>query len=144
MNAARLLKLAEHLETGKLGHKKFNFRHFSQGDRQEKRNMCGTSGCAIGECPVVWPTKWAYGPVRNSRHNYYPKLKAKRYKYDGVLECAEHFFDLNCSEATALFVSSNAIYVGGFYLEEALPTATRHEVAARIRKFVEWKTGSAA
>lgn len=42
----RLLKIAEHLEAGKLGHKKFDFRYFNNGAKDARG--CGTSGCAVG------------------------------------------------------------------------------------------------
>lgn len=51
MNKRRLLKLATHLETGKLGHRHFYFGAYNLG--AVTANKCGTSGCAIGELPII-------------------------------------------------------------------------------------------
>lgn len=53
----RLLKLAAHLEKGKLGHDKFNF------DVWHRVN-CTSAGCAIGECPTIWPRAFRFSRVR--------------------------------------------------------------------------------
>lgn len=58
VGARRLLKLAEHLERGKLGHKTFDMGTLNSGPRDKKG--CGTSGCAIGECPIVFPKYWRF------------------------------------------------------------------------------------
>lgn len=52
----RLRQLADHLLNGKLGHQIFNFAFYN--DRFI--NKCGTSGCAIGECPIVFPDDWIW------------------------------------------------------------------------------------
>ena len=49
MNRERLLRLADHLDHGKLGHEEFDFKQYN--DTTE--SMCGTAGCAIGECPIL-------------------------------------------------------------------------------------------
>ncbi len=51
MNKERLLALADHLERGKLGHEKFDFGCYNNTDS----NVCGTAGCGIGECPILFP-----------------------------------------------------------------------------------------
>lgn len=51
MNKERLLKLAEHLEVGELGHEVFDFTVYGG---------CGFAGCALGECPTVFPDDWAF------------------------------------------------------------------------------------
>lgn len=50
----RLLQLAKHLASHKRGLQQFNFRVVCQLTR------CGSSGCAIGEMPAVWPGQWTY------------------------------------------------------------------------------------
>lgn len=64
-----------------------------------------------------------------------------------TLEYPISIYDLTHDEAEALFVSGVGrvdIKADGsqMILEELSPDATRHEVAARIRKFVEWKEGN--
>lgn len=53
----RLLQLADHLEKGKLIHREFNFYYFNFGEEDE--TGCGTAGCAIGECPAIFP-EWKF------------------------------------------------------------------------------------
>lgn len=70
----RLLKLAAHLEKGKLGHKVFAFAYINANARglELKRNGCGTMGCAIGECPIAFPNDWRFHkgrPVLNMSKN---------------------------------------------------------------------------
>ncbi len=50
----RLLKLATHLERGELGQDKWNFA------KLHNVGKCGTMGCAMGELPHVFPSKWKY------------------------------------------------------------------------------------
>ena len=95
MNAARLLKLAESLETWR-GRGRFDFSFY--------RNM----------------------------------------KKSNTLEYPISLYNLSHDEAEALFVPGvgrTDIKEDGsqMYLEMMPCTATRHEVAARIRKFVEWE-----
>jgi hypothetical protein len=58
----RLLKLAEHLRTGRLEHKEFFFGNWNTDERhaQLQENGCGFAGCAIGECPKVFPDNWEW------------------------------------------------------------------------------------
>lgn len=70
MNAERLLALAAHLESGALGHDVFDFAAFNmvvQGSGAVKQyrdvpaGVCGTNGCALGECPILFPDDWYFG-----------------------------------------------------------------------------------
>jgi hypothetical protein len=138
----RLLKLAAHLENGKLGHKKFNFAvfngHMEKGIlKQADENGCATLGCAIGECPFVFPRLWEWS-------NGFPKLKqtnGERWSCVGNGETfsdVEAFFDLFHSEARHLFMPHRqhpGLY-GGVILNVR---ATRKQVASNIRAFVAKK-----
>jgi len=141
----RLLKLAEHLETGKLGHKKFDFgKYNSEKDphTEVKPYSCGYAGCALGECPIVFPKLWQFSidgtpALRTSnRDNAY---------LDGARESQE-FFGITYNEAGALFVPNGEWCNGDTWYETApwnkkvlIDSATKKQVAAAIRRFVAWK-----
>ncbi len=121
----RLLKLATHLESGKLGHEVFDFSEYNNVCKP----ICGTAGCAIGECPIVFPDEWKFSlsglPLFN---DYGPRGGAKS------------FFEINDEEADCLFfpMSPDAIR----RTSSILPMdATAAQVAANIRAFVERRTG---
>ena len=133
MNKQRLLKLAKHLESGKLGHKVFDFNIINSNKSSNgyellrSPNTCGTHGCAIGELPIVFP-------------------KIFNFSISGVIgrkkrKCSiEDFFDIDESQYFHLF---------GPYLQvsEWIPegltsghfgkSATRENVAKNIRWFVK-------
>jgi hypothetical protein len=113
----RLLKLAKHLEQGKLGHKIFNMRVWNAGTFD--KNGCGTAGCAIGECPIVFPRLWIFR--RNKILQPQPIFR----DYTTVFSSIRAFFGLTCREAYFLFVP-DTLY-------------TARNQAKRIRKFVKKK-----
>jgi len=121
MHAERLLKLAQHLETGKLGHDGFDFKvYHDEGD-------CGTVGCAIGECPTVFPDDWEI-----DRHE--PVLRG----YSSQAQSAMNFFFINRPQYHHLFVPNmqKPSQFGGVDLDG---DATKEQVAANIRSFVAKK-----
>ena len=122
MNRERLLQLADHLENGKLGHKIFDFIKFN--DTTE--SMCGTAGCAIGECPILWPDDWEW-----SNHGL-PMLPP--YYYSAAASAIE-WFDIDHPAYKHLFTpyQQNPLMFGGEMLSG---DATRYEVAAGIRAFL--------
>jgi len=129
MNKARLLKLAEHLERGELGHDQFDFSLVTFGPT--KPNGCGSNGCAIGELPMVFD-EWKYqcdGSIRRLSFN------GKSTEY-GPWEDVESFFDIDSDASDHLFLpeEQNVAAFGGEYLEV---DATRQQVAFNIRAFVK-------
>ncbi len=125
----RLLKLADHLLNGKLGHEKFNINCWNVGIFDDKG--CGTAGCAIGECPIVFPESWEFNPITS-----YPVLIGMSI---GILHSIHSFFGLSRNEKNHLFHARGQkpdIY-GGSILSE---NATKEEVANNIKIFVELKT----
>lgn len=129
----RLLKLATHLESGELSHQKFDFGFFhlpfvrcAASTKPDNSNLCGFAGCAVGECPAVFPKRW-----RMARFG--PKLKGTRGL--STLEQAQKDFDLRQLEAQHLFIpgEQKPSTFGGRFLEA---TATRRQVAKNIRIFV--------
>jgi hypothetical protein len=122
MNKERLLALADHLEFGNLGHEKFDFKIFNNSNGPE----CGTLGCAIGECPILWPRDWCFDfegdPVLSEGDHMVP------------MECAMEWFDIRRSMAHHLFnPTDQSSDYGGRYLD---PNATKEQVAGNIRAFV--------
>jgi hypothetical protein len=132
----RLKKLAAHLRRGKLGHKKFDFaRYNSNLDRTTHRNLCGTNGCAIGECPIVFPRQWKFscsGPVLRGGQPL-----ADIFGISPKLSTLE-FFKLNEAEQNHLFNPNGQIpesYGGKMLGAEA----TRNQVARNIEIFIARK-----
>lgn len=124
---ARLLKLAKHLESGKLGHEEFNFAQFNNA----KEPKCGTAGCAIGECPIAFPNDWEFRAGQSVA-----LIGSKIRLYTSESHGAKKFFGLTHHQADHLFypeMQDTKLY-GGKYLED---DATRHEVASNIRIFVK-------
>ena len=135
----RLLKLAAHLERGELGHAEFNFAVFNGG--KYNRNGCGTMGCAIGECPFVWPQEWKFD--KNFR-NFLPVLRSykgtpKAYLLvESTSYSALKFFGITYVEFEELFVPGVKITWRSPPSSLGI-NATKEEVAANIREFVTWK-----
>lgn len=127
----RLLKLADHLEHGKLGHKIFDYSAYNTTDDYKTAlyGKCGTHGCAIGECPIAFPGSWEFG------RNGFPVLKNKA----DVLESGKEFFNLSANEYRTLFIG-NSLYSNGKRVFRLLrEKARRKTVAKRLRKFVKLK-----
>ena len=132
----RLLKIAEHLEAGKLGHKKFDFRYFNNGAKDARG--CGTSGCAVGEFPIIFPEHWEFGC------EYRPAPRAAAGARVNVLVQVSDFLKISFREAEGLFIPT-----GGITTTISAPwnrsgqslsgRANRKQVAAAIRRFIAWK-----
>lgn len=125
-----LIRLAEHLETGKLGHDRFDFATISEGDRKE--NFCGTAGCALGELPVIWPDVfWLYSLPTGDYSVAYRNNTPGR-NWDDV----EDFFGLSKFEVDHLFLPRRqlSIYGGTRRLKTII---SRQEIAAHLRAFCQ-------
>lgn len=129
----RLLKLADHLEKGKLGHKKFDFSvvNADTAGNELAKNGCGFAGCAIGECPIAFPREWCFtkgAALLRGR-------KAARSGLGNRLQAfssAEDFFGLTKVESYHLFSPGRQFH--GSYLGI---DATPKQVARNIRAFVK-------
>jgi hypothetical protein len=149
MNKERLLKLADHLENGVLGHITFDFNTINSSiDHtliRDEDHPCGTNGCALGECPFAFPCEWIF--VATDRCII---PLTKEYKFDPheinitpkVFRAAEAFFDISMSDSVVLFMPyesfdeddrNHLVFLG---LNELDSNATKEQVADNIRKFV--------
>lgn len=142
----RLLKLAAHLETGKLGHKIFNFDIIN--DIWEPK--CGTQGCALGELPIVFPDRWKFssrGSVLMSAPSDVESDICTFFSLSGVESDICTFFWLSDEEYMLLFTPCEQYKKRPEWLPDPyMPwykvtgsKAKKEEVAANIRRFVAWK-----
>lgn len=125
---ARLKKLSTHLKRGKLGHTKFDFSRFNATDCGQGK--CGSAGCAIGECPIVFPRQWKFAKQWCST----PVLR--RVNHTHPFSAAEKFFKLGKDACLHLFSPHCQItgQYGGKHLDNS---ATASEVAANIDAFIK-------
>lgn len=141
MREDRLLILAAHLEFGKLGHKKFDFRVYNQNIKWEpvKLGECGTRGCALGECPIVWPEYWKF--------SLSPSLIGIKMDMDDVrvsITSAAIFFDITSYEVEFLFFPDRNFHLDKKRrLNSPKGSATRYDVAEHIKRFVKLKLNEA-
>lgn len=140
-----LRQLANHLLHGELGHENFDFAVYNEnvcvGDGRDDINYyftpmpghCGTNGCAIGECPILWPNEWRFKPS--------PVLiSEKRLSFTDI--DAMCFFNIGRNEFDLLFVPysiTRATQKYNPYGMQALPhEATKEQVANNIIKFCDY------
>jgi len=128
MNKDRLLKLAAHIISDKVGHKEFNFNHYNTGFVDAIFNTCGTSGCAIGECPIAFPDEWLFSiggmPILSSGH-YGTEFSARK------------FFDLSEGDYEFLFLPNTYGVTYKFNKFGLPPTATAKMVSDRIIEYCD-------
>ena len=132
LHADRLIKLAEHLEGGKLG-LEWDFgqcRNVTNTTRLFRKPICKTVGCAIGDCATVFGKEWGE-PVINWHQG----------QIQGMA-----FFGLNHNEFLTMFYGARKIDEVGKLCAFNLPrlpyTASPFEVARQIRSFVPLKLAS--
>ena len=161
-----LRQLAAHLRGDKLHHDRFDFGTFSgtlvRGSGFGR--VCETLGCALGECPAVFPDSWGFLPRDDewedrAHPQIYPRLKGNPGLSPG--QGAQKFFGISHHMVGHLFHARSQVdlahpeaFRNAFYNNEAyLPTekqlgvrATKEEVAANIEAFCDWaeRTGQAA
>lgn len=109
MNKERLLKLADHLDALDI----------SEWDFDEYMSADGIKGCAIGQCPKIWPEAWY------TRHSETFDRTVLEYKPDPKCmthSASEEFFALTGEQADAVF--------------QNLPDPTPKDCADAIRNLV--------
>ncbi len=138
INNVSLLQLADHLEKGELLHEKFDIDAFNKaidGILFEKLGVanCGTSGCALGEMPLL-DKRWIFSRCSSSSGTYVYFESNSNFR-----SACQEYWGLTQKECIHLFVSDNQsieLY-GGKVLTSR---ATKKQVAKNIRIFVK-KTG---
>ena len=123
----RLETLAQHLETGVLGHEEFDFSDYNTGPLNEVG--CGTAGCAIGECPIIWPGEWAFC------YNL-PLMKGLEPRISNVVLSTTTWFGITEEMDNHLFYAG-CQYIEVFGGKMLVGAATRYDVASNIRAFIE-------
>jgi hypothetical protein len=145
-NVTRLETLRGHLRCGELAHEKFDFSVFNKGHARCEPPVpgCGYAGCAIGECPALFPDDWEFVLVDPEDDVYTPQLRnSQRERRVGmfpVIDDAAEFFDLTRRCADALFIGERyyRIYDLGLELGGQDWEATRYDVAAEIDVYLAW------
>lgn len=127
----RLRKLAIHLESGELAHRKFNFSRINQGKKDE--GGCGTSGCAIGELPAVFPRRWKFDFC-----DVFGVVEVCRPDDSFTRERTASFFGITQREDVLLFYPGHQAPWNHYVLGAR---ATKEQVATGIRNFLKWNVG---
>lgn len=142
-----LEKIADHLESGQLGHKVFDFNRFNCSFNEAgfiekpQGNVCGTNGCAIGEFPILWPDLWEFNAAGGLlRVGLKDRSVVKENPFYEISHAAA-FLGVSNSEAFALFSPQDEFDVDPHPWNNSLifGSATKEEVAAHIRRFISWK-----
>jgi len=130
LHLKRLEKLANHLLHGKLGHDIFDFSRLNENvesGEEFKKNGCGTIGCALGECPIIFK-QWHFDYCNE------PTLKGKEY----TEESAEQFFHISWQEAKHLFYPNEQNPI--LYMGNNLGIrAKKEQVANNMLEFIKLK-----
>lgn len=128
---ARLLKLAKFLRTLPESH--FDFGIVLEQHSKTRENKCGTIGCAIGWCPVVFPRL-----VEITPRMFMPTYRLKR----GDKQCrgdfrtvGQHLFGMPLTHVERLFVPEKHSPADGRRLGY---TTTPTKVAQRVETYAKW------
>ena len=156
LHLLRLKKLADHLQTGKLGHDVFNINVYNENPvptpienspdsdyipstEADYHEGCAVMGSAIGECPIVFPAEWVFaksndGPLGIS---YTPVLRdIPNISMNSPIVSAFHFFQIAYPEYEHLFTAHNQAPLklgGGFLRINAKP----QDVAFNLYEFIK-------
>ncbi len=128
-NIENLEKHWNHINSGILLHRKFDFNTFNTFDGSPETNNCGTAGCSFGEVPA-----WC------KEVHFSPYSQALVYDHDdecrGSAFIAQGIFGLNENEYYHLFMpeEQNTNLYGGELLFEH---SSKEEVNENLRIFIE-------
>ncbi len=129
----KLKKLADYLISGKLGTNKFDFGVWFEKAENVKTNLCKTSGCAIGQCPFVFPKDW-----RISEHgNFNSDILLKRDSTNDISGDGVKFFNITNDEFDALFMPGGYVSVGDKKTWTLGDKAKPRRVGQNILRFIE-------
>lgn len=135
MNASRLLKLADHLESGNRRHATFDIEMICSGETLPDGSYCGTAGCALGELPACFPGSFYYHRYQN--RIWVVKFVGDTTPWPSVFSSAAVFFGISNEAVSHLFQPGAQVpsVYGGNFLSKA---ATAKQVAEHIRDFVNY------
>ena len=131
----RFEKLMNHLASGKLGLDKFDY-----GTWYAKRD-CGTCGCALGECTVVFPKQWKARALSVTLSDEYI-VTGPSDRGDPSEDAAE-FFGISHEDAECIFCGEPLITgdweTAHVWIPELSMTdsTTAAQVAARMKKYLK-------
>jgi hypothetical protein len=138
MNIDRLTRLADHAESGQLFHAGFSFAVISEATVTGELHR----GCLLGELPGLWPDYWKFAnrhPIY--RTAYVELIDRDPNTYADPLADAALFFGVLFKEVRGLLIPMDVYCDCPPWLSSHLGvSATRYEVAAGIRRFIEWKS----
>ena len=139
-NTVLLRQLAAHLLTDNLGHKHFSIANYNTTFPIGQTSGCGTVGCAIGECPIVWPEFWYFEqeaslPVLIDFDNTTIKIKTI---WEKPLQSAIKFFGISKTQAKALFVAGFQGEIDYIKLNKLNSYCTKENVAYNINLFCDY------
>ena len=127
----RLETLATHLESGKLFHDEFDFSIFHCAPTN-----CGSAGCALGECPFLFPEHWFFtGAGARPRIKGSYQIGDKIVDNPGAFDAASIYFGIHSNVALHLFApfSQAPKFFGG---NKLYPDSSREDVAENIRDYI--------
>jgi len=117
--------------------KTFFFHILAHGKIDKKGNYCGSSGCAMGEFPVLWPKEWRWERFSTAISDFEVLHKSQvdlneQTKYSVMAD----FFSITEAQIKHLFLpyKQNRKYFGGRRLDD---NATADEVADNIIAFIK-------
>ena len=134
----KLKMLLQHLETGEMLHKNFDFSAYNKNVKGEVNGIanCGTSGCALGEMPIL-DSDFTFnrGRALYFKNNYVYFITDNNLKEHAELL---KYFNLNKDEFNHLFypIKQNVELYGGQLLKSS---ATKSEVINNIKEFLKIK-----
>jgi hypothetical protein len=154
MNAARLLALADHLDT--LPPKRFNFRSWVAASWDGRPLAeCGAPACALGHATALWGKECGV-EIRSISNAFVPAPIGSDLRYHAAyVRASELLFDLSEGATEYLFTpcdQDDPDCRGDHYNEDGsectacadtgrpLAKASAHEVAEHIRRFVKEHT----
>ena len=134
LHAKRLMKLAHFLLT--VPDEMFGFATIVKGEKTPRKEMdCGSTACALGWCPVLWPKLVRYERAYGlSSYDVHPRKEDPTAFMSYFNGTANLLFGLTNTEPIGLFVAGHQYEMG---LPELTHQATPKQVADNIARYVQ-------
>ena len=144
-DAKKLIRLAVFLEN--LPPERFNFRHIVDSNTWEgHQNLsCGTTACAIGWCPTIWPKHLKLVPYEDYKSSVVVVLKNEvpesvcPSERDTFKSDISKFFGITAEETRQLFQPGVYCDWSKAPFKAIYGDASAKRVAEHIREFVMYK-----